>query len=342
MFKRKESTWAQSAPNSAPAIRFGLTASSILKKLVIVPNDPASIEFFGKIEGLSQEVVALNLTPSQVNEISDELDATVSKFSRNQRRAVEDSIGVVYEGLHEILSSLESAIISSDSLRHAAEASTSHLVDLQYAKNYEEVISGLKKEIASLNTAVGQYREEAKLIRNVAAKHVEQLRTKLKVAEKAVSVDHLTKLGNRNAFDLQISFAISRLAQGDAYSLAILDVDKFKSINDSFGHLGGDAALIAISKRLTETFSQIGTTVVRIGGDEFAVLYKGPSLQLAAKVERVNSGLAKSSFEYNGSKIDLHASYGVIDLTTDHTPESAFADADYEMYQSKRGKKSAA
>ncbi|MEI8282385.1 MAG: GGDEF domain-containing protein, partial [Armatimonadota bacterium] len=187
-----------------------------------------------------------------------------------------------------------------------------------------------------------QYREDAKLIRNVASKHVEQIRTNLRIAEKAISIDPLTKLGNRNAFDLQISFAISRLAHGDAYSLAILDVDKFKSINDSYGHLGGDAALIAISKRLTETFSQIGTTVVRFGGDEFAILYKGPKLQLAAKMERVNFSLAKTSFEYNGSKIDLHASYGVIDLSSDHTPDSAFADADYAMYQSKRGKQSAA
>jgi diguanylate cyclase (GGDEF)-like protein len=171
---------------------------------------------------------------------------------------------------------------------------------------------------------------------------VEDLRSKLKVAERAVKTDPLTKLNNRYGFDLQLSSAISRSTQGAIFCLAVVDVDQFKSINDTFGHLYGDAALIEISKQLSQTFALAGTSVVRVGGDEFAVLYKGSLLQLEAKLERVNTILAKTPLAYNGSIFTLHASYGCIQLNASHSAESAFAEADRAMYAAKRGRRTAA
>jgi diguanylate cyclase (GGDEF)-like protein len=341
MFWKKASEWAEIAPNSPSAIRFGIAATKGFEKLVIVPNDPDSLAFLTKVDELAHGACLPDLVPTQIDDLADQLDTTVKKFAKDQRRGIEDSIGQVYADLREILGSLEGAIASSDKLGAQTEGSSARLLDLQSAKNYDEVVVGLKNEIASLNSAVSQYRADAKLIRKIASKHVEDLRTKLKVAEKAVKTDPLTKLGNRNAFDLQLSFAISKVAQGDTFCLAIVDVDNFKSINDAFGHLCGDDALIEIAKQLSETFAQNGSSVVRFGGDEFAVLYKGSQLQLEAKLERVNSILAKSSFSYNGSKLSLRTSFGSVLLTQLHTQESAFADADKAMYFVKRQKRAA-
>ncbi len=339
MFWKKASEWAKVAPNSPSAVRFGVAATKGFEKLVIVPNDPTSLAFLEKIELLSAEACGPDLVPSHVEEIASDLDATVLKFGRDQRRAIEDSIGQVYEGLREILQSLEGAIASSEKLGSETEDCSARLLNLQKAKNYDEVVTGLKKEIASLNTAVSRHRDDAKLIRKIASNHVEELRTKLKVAEKAVKTDPLTKLGNRNAFDLQLSFAISKVAQGEVFCLAIVDIDRFKAINDNFGHLCGDAALIEIAKQLSETFAQAGSSVVRFGGDEFAVLYRGTQLQLDAKLERVNTILGKSALQYNDSKVVLHASFGTVQLSQTHSPESAFADADAAMYQVKKAKR---
>ena len=342
MFWKKAAAGCKLASDCSPEVRFGTAASNNIKKLVLVPNDPASVTFFQKVDSLSKEAFEAYDGAIHLDQISQELDTTVTKFARCQRLTIEASIEEVYGGLHEVLTSLEKAIQSSETLGIATEDSSTRLFDLQNAKSLDAVVEGLRREISSLNKAVGQYRDDAKLIRQVASKHVDILRTKLKVAEKAVQTDHLTKLGNRSAFELQLAFAISRLNQSDTYSLAVIDIDQFKKINDNHGHLCGDAALIEFAKRLTETFSQLGTCVVRLGGDEFAVLYKGSLLNLEAKLERVNSVLAKSALVHEGVKIHLHSSYGVLSLRPEHTPESAFAEADHAMYNSKRSKRKAA
>jgi diguanylate cyclase (GGDEF)-like protein len=342
MFWKKASEWAKIAPNSPSAVRYGVAASKGYEKLVIVPNDPISLTFLTKIESLSTEACGEDLCPSQFEAIVSELDTTVTKFSREQRLALEHSIGQVYEGLREILQGLEGAIASSEKFEAETEDSTSRLLSLQNARNYEEVVVGLKKEIATLNSAVSRHRADAKMIRKLASNHVEDLRTKLKVAERAVKTDPLTKLSNRNGFDLQLSSAIGRSIQGETFCLAVVDIDKFKSINDTFGHLCGDAALIEISKQLSQTFALAGTSVVRVGGDEFAVLYKGSLLQLEAKLERVNTIMARTPLAYNEATFTIHASYGCIQLNASHTAESAFVQADEAMYAAKRSRRAAA
>lgn len=336
MFWKKGSEWAKLAPSSPSAIRFGVAASKGFEKLVIVPNDPVSQQFIKDVDTLANEACVPEISQAQFGEIVDELESIITKFSRRQRSAIEDSISEVYDGLRDVLKSLEGAIATGHTLEDATQSASTRLLSLQSAKSYEEVIGGIKKEIATLNSAVEKHREDAKLVRKVASQHVEVLRTKLKHAEKAVRTDHLTKLGNRSAFDFLLTVGIAKIAHGERYCLAIMDVDKFKHINDSRGHLCGDAALVAIANRLTETFSLPGTSVVRYGGDEFAVLYRGSLVQLEAKLERVNTILAKNPLVYEGASIPLHISYGAIELTPEHTPDVAVAEADQVMYVAKR------
>lgn len=335
MFWKKASEWASVAPNSPSAIRFGVVAAKGFEKLTILPNDPASLNFLKSVERLSTEACKPEGLASDFNDLADELDALISKFARSQRHAVEHSIGEVYEGLREVLKSLEGAMASSQNLEATTEDVTGRLLNLQKAKSYEEVVTGIKNEISTLNKAVSRHKEDAILIRKVASQHVEVLRTKLKTAETAVRTDHLTKLGNRSSFDLNLTSAIAKAEKGEAYGLALLDVDKFKAINDTFGHLVGDAALVEFAKHLSQTFALPGTTVVRFGGDEFAVLYKGSMLHFEAKLARVNTMLSKAAFTHEGEKIRLHASYGAVQLRADHTPDLAIKEADEAMYASK-------
>ena len=336
MFWKRASEWANVAASSPPAIRFGVAASKGYEKLVIIPNDPTSKDFLASVEKLTNEACVPEARQAHLDDVISDLETTVSRFAALQRLAIEKSIGEVYEGLRDVLKSLEGAIASSENLEQATEGASSRLTSLQHAKSYDEVLHGIKKEISTLNSAVEKHREDAKIVRKVASKHVEELRTKLKTAEKAVRTDHLTKLGNRSAFDFLLSVAITKISQGEKYCLAILDIDKFKQINDNFGHLFGDAALVEFAKRLNETFSLPGTSVVRFGGDEFAVLYRGSKVQFEAKLERVNSVLARLPMRYDDETVTLKASFGAIELNARHTPESAVSDADNAMYFAKR------
>ena len=335
MFWKKASKWSSVMPNSPSAIRFGVVAAKGFEKLVILPNDPASKTFLSSVENLSDEACRSEGLHAEFSDIADQLDALIVRFARNQRNAVEDSIGEVYEGLREVLQSLDGAMNSSETLETTTEDVSTRLLDLQKAKSYDEVVTGIKREISTLNKAVSRHREDSKIIRKVAAQHVEVLRTKLKTAEKAVLTDHLTKLGNRSSFDMLLTLAISKVEKGEVYGLAILDIDRFKSINDTYGHIAGDAALVEFAKHLSETFALPGTSVVRYGGDEFAILYKGSIVHLEAKLARVNTMLAKSSLSHGSTRINLHASFGLVELKPSHTLQSAVAEADQAMYISK-------
>ncbi|HEV2846377.1 MAG TPA: GGDEF domain-containing protein, partial [Thermoanaerobaculia bacterium] len=85
--------------------------------------------------------------------------------------------------------------------------------------------------------------------------------------------DALTGLANRSLFldRLGLALARSKRRQDCQFAVLFLDLDRFKLINDSLGHLSGDRALIAIARRL-ETCVRPGDTVARLGGDEFAIL----------------------------------------------------------------------
>lgn len=335
MFWKKASDWANVLPNSPSAMRFSLAATQGYEKLVIVPNDPNSQAFLTSVTKLSDEACQPEGLHSEFTDLAEELDGLVEKFARTQRRAIENSIGEVYEGLREVLQSLEGAIASSQSLESTTEDVSTRLLDLQSAKSFEDVVTGIRQEISTLNKAVSRHREDAKIIRKVASQHVEVLRTKLKTAEKAVRTDYLTKLGNRSSFDLALTVAISKVELGESHCLAILDIDRFKSINDTYGHVTGDAALVELAKQLSETFASIGNSVVRFGGDEFAVLYKGNAIQFEAKLTRVNNILAKSPLNHDGQQIVIHASYGLVELNAQQSPEAAISEADKAMYNAK-------
>ncbi|MFL9827510.1 diguanylate cyclase domain-containing protein [Rhodoplanes sp. SY1] len=83
--------------------------------------------------------------------------------------------------------------------------------------------------------------------------------------------DHLTGLANRRYFQEQIDAAIAAAGLDGCSALLFLDLDRFKSINDTFGHAAGDAVIETVGRRL-RSVSPAGTSVGRLGGDEFAVL----------------------------------------------------------------------
>ena len=152
------------------------------------------------------------------------------------------------------------------------------------------------------------------------------------------SHDGLTNVLNNAAFMERLTLAARQANVGGRQDMAILfvDLNKFKSINDRFGHLAGDRLLIAIARRLRAAVRP-SDSVGRLGGDEFAVLLEhvGHQRDVDAVVLRVEHALAQP-FNVDGQQIHASASVGIA-LASEHgpRPQDLLRAADHSMYQVK-------
>ena len=150
--------------------------------------------------------------------------------------------------------------------------------------------------------------------------------------------DALTGLANRVLFIERLERAISLANRNEDYLFAVLflDLDRFKVINDSLGHVVGDQLLIAIARRL-ETCLRSGDTIARLGGDEFAILLEDiKDTNYATQIaERVQKELMQP-FYLDRHEIFAATSIGIAFSTTGYErPQELLRDADTAMYQAK-------
>ena len=154
--------------------------------------------------------------------------------------------------------------------------------------------------------------------------------------------DTLTKLPNRSLFMLKLEQALekSRENSSNKASVLFIDLDRFKVVNDSLGHLIGDQLLIGIAGRLRECLRP-ADLVARLGGDEFMILVEGKfeTKEVIKIAERIQEKFAVP-FDLCGHKIYSSASIGVLHNSEKHlTAEDMMRDADTAMYQAKRAGK---
>ncbi|WP_152225664.1 diguanylate cyclase domain-containing protein [Pseudomonas sp. SCB32] len=146
--------------------------------------------------------------------------------------------------------------------------------------------------------------------------------------------DAVTGLGNRKAFDGQLPAAITRCERA---ALLYIDLDRFKQVNDSFGHATGDALLSAVGERLHNSLRQ-PDQAFRLGGDEFAVLLENAEPQQAESLGMRLLQVLGSPYEVSGQTIDfVTPSIGIAFYPQDAGDAEALTRAaDVAMYQAKQ------
>ena len=154
--------------------------------------------------------------------------------------------------------------------------------------------------------------------------------------------DSLTGLPNRALFMDRLGHAVERAKRRENYLFALLflDLDRFKVVNDSLGHMAGDQLLLAIASRITACLRS-ADTLARLGGDEFTILLEDiKDLSDAKRVaNRIHEELMLP-FNLSGNEVFTSASIGIaLSATVYDRPEQLLRDADTAMYQAKaRGK----
>ncbi|MBT6158097.1 MAG: GGDEF domain-containing protein [Planctomycetaceae bacterium] len=170
----------------------------------------------------------------------------------------------------------------------------------------------------------------------VALWHIRRQSQTIAVCRAEAHTDALTGLTNRRVLETEISRRLAQQQrQGTPLSLLIIDIDKFKSFNDCFGHVLGDKVLKRVAEMLLEVTRRMDT-VARLGGDEFVVLLPDCPLDAATETaERCRSAIAESPLSHEGREHAPTVSIGVCEAQSDDDSISLIKRADSALYAAK-------
>ena len=164
---------------------------------------------------------------------------------------------------------------------------------------------------------------------------ISKLSSQVKQLEKESNLDSLTKTLNRRALGTYLNTICSKKDTPYELHLIMLDIDDFKIINDTYGHVAGDKILIFIANILKKTLRD-GDKIFRYGGEEFVLILNRIDSEHCQKILlRILEVLEKNKLFYKGDTINVTVSMGSTILVSEDTPDSLLSRADKALYRAK-------
>jgi diguanylate cyclase (GGDEF)-like protein len=158
-----------------------------------------------------------------------------------------------------------------------------------------------------------------------------------KLADAAARHDALTGLANRRFFQENIKVLFEGRQRDEQFAIMLIDLDRFKPVNDFHGHAAGNAVLCVVADRLRQIVPP-KSVIARLGGDEFAVLvtYDGDQEALSVLAQQIIATI-KNPISWSQGQVDVDATIGIAIATTENKdPDELLHAADLAMYQGKR------
>lgn len=175
--------------------------------------------------------------------------------------------------------------------------------------------------------------EDKKALQAVLAE-TKILRDEIQMLQQIIYEDALTKSYNRKWFEDHYLNSDKQTMRSDGI-MVMIDLNKFKEINDTYGHIVGDKILVHIAKKLKE----MGGDVVRFGGDEFLVIFgAGEEVEIQKKIDCMLSTCARKIFKVEDNTFKVSFAYGTASFVQGLELSSIIDTADKSMYRHKRGK----
>jgi len=173
-----------------------------------------------------------------------------------------------------------------------------------------------------------------------AEHRIEELKREMEELRGLIHVDHLTGAMNRGGLDQAFRRETAHADRHDTpLSIALIDIDNFKTLNDVHGHQAGDAALVHLSQIMMKSLRP-GDSLVRFGGEEFLILFPHSVLEQAKKaLRRLQDELARLPFTYQGKTLGLTFSAGITVRKPGEAQASVIGRADQALYEAKRAGK---
>ncbi|MCH7910404.1 MAG: GGDEF domain-containing protein [Candidatus Hydrogenedentes bacterium] len=253
----------------------------------------------------------------------------------DQLATVERSKLVIHGLLHELSDTIETFVgdnVKYDTSLETHKMAITKSMTLASIRELERVLIG---ELEGVQRTNSEYRNRL----DVANKTVSTQQKELEKLQSDVEKDFLTELPNRRAFVARMNEFFERYKRfKNGFSLLVLDIDRFKLVNDEHGHVAGDRILKAVAAVLNQQ-RRSSDILARYGGEEFAMLLPETTLaQAKILAEKIRNKIGRSKFRYEKSSITITFSIGVGEVRAeDATPETLFERVDAALYRAKEG-----
>ncbi len=283
--------------------------------------------------------------------VSSPLERALIQDAEKSLKEVIFKQGMLKHSLNEAKSSFKTMISTFvDRLGDMSDSSGSYQEKIEnYAEKLSETEDILQINVLLENLMKDTHTMQAEIVRSrevlleqrdsveSAQVKIRKLQEELSELSETVRVDQLTGVLNRRGLDEAMTREMARAQRGGGLlSVALLDIDNFKSLNDTYGHNVGDTALQHLAK-VIQTTMRPTDVVSRFGGEEFVILLPDTDLEAAVStIKRLQRALTKQFFLGNNEKLLITFSAGVALLKNDETEATVIHRADQSMYLAKR------
>ena len=318
-------------------------------------------KYTGKLDNITARIKTAEDT-TDISEIRESVFSLIFVYisdTNQDRGKVNAFVQEVVGKILDIESNLAAGYQHTDSMFQTSDRFESVLEsEMKRLKQTSDVASNLdmlkiqvSERLASIESALQKKQAKDKVIREVAERDRQAFKSgfaKLKQEldeatryseelEKKLNQDQLTGAFNRRAYDKKIEDEMARfLRYGTGFSLLLMDADRFKLINDQYGHAIGDRCLQEIIKRTLPLLRQ-NDMLSRYGGEEFVVVMPETDCNGGREVaEKIRQTIEKIEFIYKKDKVKVTVSIGVSQAREgDKHPKEVFERADIAVYQAK-------
>ena len=251
------------------------------------------------------------------------------------RRIVDQQSKDLYMVMSETISGIDDSTSRATNSGETLKNCTTKLSESGDLHEMRNVIA----EVVSETKTIAESSQQLQKMLSETKQEVESLREELERSREQATTDPLTGLLNRRAFEQQLACVTSEANQSrDSLGLLIIDIDKFKRVNDTYGHLIGDKVIRFVAKQLTNNIK--GKDIVaRIGGEEYAILLPNTQLdnaRILAESIRANIERSKLKRTDTSQYIDgVTVSIGVTAYKHGEITDDFLERADEALYKSK-------